>query len=177
MSCSTALSWRWRRLPRATVFWPQPLVVRSDQRFARDRLLGLLEASQAILSGLDLKDVFQRIAQRAAAVLDAECASVQLFDAERRQLVFQTSVGPGSEHLVGRRFDATLGIAGQVIQTRRAVRVDDVAENRNFFDGIDGVTQIPVNEEKGNTFTIDAAYVDERVKSLAKDEDLSRFIL
>ncbi len=33
------------------------------------------------------------------------------------------------------------------------------------------------DEEKGNTVEIDAAFVDERVKSLAKDEDLSRFIL
>ena len=33
------------------------------------------------------------------------------------------------------------------------------------------------DEEKGNKVTIDAAYVDERVKSLVKDEDLSRFIL
>jgi ATP-dependent HslUV protease ATP-binding subunit HslU len=33
------------------------------------------------------------------------------------------------------------------------------------------------DEEKGNTVTIDAAYVDERVKPLLKDEDLSRFIL
>lgn len=33
------------------------------------------------------------------------------------------------------------------------------------------------DEEKGKTVEIDAAFVDERVKSLAKDEDLSRFIL
>jgi ATP-dependent HslUV protease ATP-binding subunit HslU len=33
------------------------------------------------------------------------------------------------------------------------------------------------DEEKGNTVEIDAAFVDERVKSLSKDEDLSRFIL
>jgi ATP-dependent HslUV protease ATP-binding subunit HslU len=33
------------------------------------------------------------------------------------------------------------------------------------------------DEEKGNTIMVDAAYVDERVKSLAKDDDLSRFIL
>ena len=33
------------------------------------------------------------------------------------------------------------------------------------------------DEERGNTFTVDAEYVDERVKSLAKDDDLSRFIL
>jgi ATP-dependent HslUV protease ATP-binding subunit HslU len=33
------------------------------------------------------------------------------------------------------------------------------------------------DEESGNTVTIDAAYIDERVKALSKDEDLSRFIL
>lgn len=33
------------------------------------------------------------------------------------------------------------------------------------------------DEESGNTITIDAAYIDERVKTLAGDEDLSRFIL
>ena len=33
------------------------------------------------------------------------------------------------------------------------------------------------DEEKGKTVEIDAAFVDERVKTLSKDEDLSRFIL
>jgi ATP-dependent HslUV protease ATP-binding subunit HslU len=33
------------------------------------------------------------------------------------------------------------------------------------------------DEEKGQTVEIDAAFVDERVKTLSKDEDLSRFIL
>ena len=108
----------------------------------RKALLALVEASQAINSELGSQEVFQRIAERAATVLDAEGSSVMLFDADRRQLVFQTAVGPSAQMLIGVRFDAELGIAGQVIKTGRGVCVADVRENRHFFPGIDAKTHM-----------------------------------
>lgn len=108
----------------------------------RTTLMALVEASRTIIGELDLADVFQRVAESAMTVMNAHGASVLLFDEDRGELVFQTAVGPGSESLIGERFDASLGIAGQAIKTGRAMMVDDVRQNRHFFPGIDAKTQL-----------------------------------
>ena len=108
--------------------------------FDRKTLVALLDASEAINSQLEVNEVFERVAEHAAAVLNAEGASVILYDAERQELVFHTAVGPTAKDLIGARFDAKLGIAGQTIKTGRPVRIDKVQENRNFFPGIDART-------------------------------------
>ena len=108
----------------------------------RKTLQALVDASHAINSELSSDDVFDRIGEWAATVLEAEGASVLLFDADRKQLVFRSASGPSSETLIGVRFDASLGIAGQVVKTGRALRVADVRQNRHFFPGIDAKTHI-----------------------------------
>ncbi len=108
----------------------------------RAALLALLDASSAIISEPQLPDVLRQVAEQASSVLRAEAASVLLHDSERNELVFQVAIGPKGEQLEGERFDATLGIAGQALRTRRAVQVTDVKQNRNFFDGVDAKTQM-----------------------------------
>ncbi len=108
----------------------------------RKTLLALVEASQAIITELNLTDVFQRIAERAASVLEAEGASVLLFDESRKKLVFQAATGPNAGMLLGERFDAELGIAGQAVKAGRAMVVNDVSQNRHFFAGIDAKTHV-----------------------------------
>jgi Nif-specific regulatory protein len=107
----------------------------------RKMLLALVQASQWINGELKLDEVFDRIAQQAGAVLEAQGASVLLYDAARGELVFQSATGPGGGSLRGERIQANQGIAGQVVQSGRAVKVDDVRENRNFFPGIDAKTK------------------------------------
>ncbi|MAE60718.1 MAG: Fis family transcriptional regulator [Planctomycetaceae bacterium] len=113
-----------------------------SETLERGTLMALMDASAAIISELELSEVFQRIAERAAAVIDAEGASVILYDPDNHQLVFHSAVGPQAELLIGQKFSADLGIAGQTIKTRRAIRVDDVTKNRHFFAGIDALTHI-----------------------------------
>ncbi|MBI1368788.1 MAG: GAF domain-containing protein [Planctomycetes bacterium] len=108
----------------------------------RKTLMALVDASRAIISEFDLDEVFKRLAEHAASVLAAEGASVLIFDAERAQLVFQAAIGPGADQLIGERFDADLGIAGQCVKAGRAMCVDDVRQNRHFFAGIDAKTQM-----------------------------------
>ncbi|MBT8486061.1 MAG: sigma-54-dependent Fis family transcriptional regulator [Phycisphaerae bacterium] len=107
----------------------------------RTTLLALLDATTAINDARGPAAVFSAVAQQAAAVLNVEGASVLLYDAERQELVFETVVDPGSAGVVqGLRFPADEGIAGQVIKTRRAVRLDDARENRHFYEGVDQVS-------------------------------------
>ena len=108
----------------------------------RGTLMALVDASAAIISELELSEVFLRIAERAAAVSEAEGASVLLYDPDGHQLVFHSAVGPKAETLIGQKFSADLGIAGQAIKASRAIRVDDVKQNRHFFAGIDAMTHM-----------------------------------
>src|SRR5439155_1563294 len=78
---------------------------------------------------------FQRIAERAGTVLRGAAASVLLLDPEGRELVFVATTGAGSEKLIGVRFDAQRGIAGQSLQTRRVVKEDATASSAHFYPG------------------------------------------
>ncbi|MDQ3704920.1 MAG: ATP-dependent protease ATPase subunit HslU [Chloroflexota bacterium] len=58
-------------------------------------------------------------------------------------------------------------------------RVEDIGARRlhTIMEQVLEDLAFRADEEQGNTVTIDAAYVDGRVKQIAKDDDLSRFIL
>ena len=110
--------------------------------FERATLLGLLESSRAIISEPELDRVLSRVAEQATSVFDAEGASVLLLDGDRNELVFRAATGPKGKELMGERFNATLGIAGQALRTGRPVHVSDVSQNRNFFEGVDAKSQM-----------------------------------
>ncbi len=104
-------------------------------------LLALLDASRTINEELRPAGVCKRVAEHAAAVLDAEGSSVLLFDPDRNELIFHTTTGPDTSNVQSQRFSADLGIAGHVVKTRRAMRVDDVSKNRHFYPGIDNLSK------------------------------------
>ncbi len=107
-------------------------------RLERSALRALLEASRAVNDALEPSEVCRLVARYAAEVLSAQGASVLLYDAERNELVFQTMVDPTTSNpLEGHRFPADQGIAGQVVRTKRAVRLDEARNNQNFYQGID----------------------------------------
>ncbi len=107
----------------------------------RKTLFALVEASRLISRGLDPNEVFDQVADQAARVLEAEGSSVLLYDEPRGELVFQATHGPAAALIKGERLKADQGIAGQVVRTGRAVRVDNVRQNANFFPGIDAKTR------------------------------------
>lgn len=103
----------------------------------RPALLALLEASRIVNERSDLTGMLEHVTRAAAKVMRARAASLLTLDPRRNELVFQTACGPAREKLRGARMPADRGIAGQAVRTGRAVRVDDVRTNRNFFDEID----------------------------------------
>ncbi len=108
----------------------------------RETLLALLDASRSINAELEPAEVCRLVACHARAVLRTQAASVLLLDKTRNELVFQTVIDPhASDVIEGQRFPADQGIAGQVVRTRRSIRIDDVRENRHFYPGIDLLTQ------------------------------------
>ncbi|MDQ3928367.1 MAG: HslU--HslV peptidase ATPase subunit, partial [Chloroflexota bacterium] len=65
------------------------------------------------------------------------------------------------------------------IATELNERVEDIGARRlhTIMEQVLEDLAFRADEEQGNTVTIDSAYVDTRVKQIAKDDDLSRFIL
>jgi transcriptional regulator with GAF, ATPase, and Fis domain len=114
---------------------------RAADALDRSTLLALIDASRSINEELDPAEICRRVAAHAASVLQAEGSSVLLHDAEHNELVFHTVIGPESDQVKSKRFPDTKGIAGQVVRTRRAVRLEDVRQNRNFYPGIDLMTK------------------------------------
>jgi len=108
----------------------------------RKTLLALLDASSTVAEQTDLPVVFEQVTRQSASVMNAEAASLLVLDESGRELIFQTALGPAAEALRGVRMPSDEGIAGQVLRTGRAVRVDDVKANRNFFQHIDDKTKM-----------------------------------
>ncbi len=97
----------------------------------------LVEASAAINASLDMDEVLEAIALKAAAVLRAEASSVLLLDKRRGRLVFRAAVGDRGPALLGEEFDAELGVAGSVASSGKPRIVPDVNDCGDFFRGID----------------------------------------
>jgi Nif-specific regulatory protein len=103
-------------------------------------LTALAEASAAINSTLELDVVLNQIARSAAAVMRAEASSVLMLDRRRNTLVFAAAVGEHGKTLLGREFQADLGIAGRVLKSGKADSIADVSASPDFFPGIDRET-------------------------------------
>jgi len=97
----------------------------------------LVKASSAINSSLKLEQVLDAIARSAAKVMNAEASSVLTLDRRRNKLVFAAASGPVGGELIGKEFDADLGIAGRAVARGSPEIVRDVARDPNFFQGID----------------------------------------
>ncbi len=105
--------------------------------FPTESLIALAEASAAINSTLELDVVLDQIARSAAAVMQAEASSVLTLDRRRNKLIFAAAVGDQGSVLMGKEFEADLGIAGHVLKNGKAENILDVSQSSEFFRGID----------------------------------------
>ena len=80
---------------------------------SRESLTLLAESSAVLNSTLDIKTVLDNIADRAARVMRAEAGSVLIYDKPRTKLVFVSATGERAHLVLGKEFDANLGIAGR----------------------------------------------------------------
>ena len=81
------------------------------------------EAHRALLSS---------IVQVARAIFSARSSSVLLYDEATDELVFEAVTSEEEQHLVGRRFPSSTGVAGWVLVTRQPLVIEDVAQDPRF---------------------------------------------
>jgi Nif-specific regulatory protein len=102
---------------------------------SEDRLSALLYLSQRLNAERDLATLLDLMAREVARLLDAERASVFLWDRATDEL--WSLVALGSEPL---RFDARRGLAGAVVQTGATLNVANVQEDPRWNPTIDART-------------------------------------
>lgn len=94
---------------------------------------------------LDLDNLLPLVMAKCRETLDAEGVSVLLLDRERNELYFpcQSEADPEvGTRLAGLRFPAERGIAGSVLNSRTAERVDDPASDPRFYSEVDRRTGV-----------------------------------
>ena len=105
----------------------------------------LYDLTREFAAQLELDQLLPLIITKCPEVLDAEGVSVLLLDHERGELYFPYYSHADPEvaaRLASLRFPADLGIAGSVLKSKRAARVDDPPHDPRFYTGVDRTTGI-----------------------------------
>lgn len=106
----------------------------------KTNLSTLYEATQDILSSLDMDSVLDKMIHRIRNFFHAEGVSTLLYQPESDELVFVAVSSPSADLLRGQRFPATDGIAGWALKERKLVVEDDVQRDSRFYNNIDDHT-------------------------------------
>jgi Nif-specific regulatory protein len=102
----------------------------------------LYELACALAARIDLDELVPLVVARCRDALDAEGASVMLLDPATDELYFEAAADDPAvaARLRGLRLPADRGIAGAVLRSGTAVRVDDVATDPRFYSAVDRQT-------------------------------------
>jgi len=121
---------------------PRAEIARLERRL--QQLASLMEVSVLIGSSLDLTEVLNQVMEKAKEVMNAETASILLWNERTRKLEFEVAVGEGPVTLQTLREKITLdlgqGIAGAVALTRAPELIADAAADPRFFRDADKAT-------------------------------------
>ncbi len=107
------------------------------QRRERQRDQSLIEATEAILVELDLDRLLVKIIDASARLLDAERATLFLYDEASDELVSRTTAGGAVAEI---RFASKLGIAGACFASGAPVCVADAYRDPRFNPDVDAST-------------------------------------
>ena len=95
----------------------------------------ILKVARRLAQPFDRKEVLERIVDVSIELLRADRASVLLLDRERHELFSEATTAREAI-----RFPASTGIAGETLQTGRAVRIDDCYADARFNQDVDRKT-------------------------------------
>ena len=113
----------------------------ADGRTGRERLL--YDLGCAFAARIELDELVSLVIEQCREVLESEGASVLLLDAESNELYFPYAVAEdpqAAEKLARLRLPADQGIAGLVLRTGEAVRLDDASSDPRLYRDVDRET-------------------------------------
>ena len=100
-----------------------------------DKFSSLLDISRRMNSEKNFDELLDIIAAEAAKLVDAERATIFLWDKSKGELF--TKIAIGVENTI--RFDARLGIAGAVLISGQKMIVEDAYKSPLFYPSIDSI--------------------------------------
>lgn len=109
------------------------------EQYLRELTL-LNQASQALVSTLDLDRVIVTILEETRRLLDVTACSVWLIDRQTDELVCRQATGPQKEIVHGWRLAPGQGIAGWVVRAGESLIVPDAWADERYFKGVDEQT-------------------------------------
>ncbi len=104
---------------------------------ARAEEVKLLEISEAISSDLKLDTLLGRIVTATTELLDAERATLFLYDGDNKQLWSKVASGSGNEEMAEIRIPADAGIAGAAFASGRVQNIPDAYADPRFNQDVD----------------------------------------
>jgi PAS domain S-box-containing protein len=105
------------------------------------RLTALNRAAHVITSNLSLEQTLGNILEAAMEVVEAQGASLFLFDKENpEELMVVAAVGSGSDVMHGMRVPVGEGVAGWVAREAKSQLVADIAHDKRHYRGVDDRT-------------------------------------
>ena len=105
----------------------------SEARRRADELAVMSRVGQAVHSTLDMDELLDRLMAEIRNVVNAEAASVLLWDEAQQTLTFSAAASPAAHSLVGLRVPSGQGVAGWVAQHRQAALVSDVRSDPRWL--------------------------------------------
>src|SRR5574340_657540 len=93
----------------------------------------LLEVSEQLSSTLDLDELMTRMAELVRRAIDYEVFAILLLSESTQELRIRFSVGHPDELVRNLRIKVGEGIVGRAAQTRRSLRVNDVAQEPGYI--------------------------------------------
>jgi len=122
-----------------------------ESQKSRD-LQKVLEITRSMVATEDLDSLLQLIIDRGMELLEAERATLFLYEAEANELV--SRIAAGEDEI---RFPADRGIAGATIQTSRTINVPDAYADQRFNPDVDlktgfrtrNILSVPLHDYEG----------------------------
>jgi len=99
-----------------------------------DRLRATLELARSFAGEKETQRLLERIAEEAARLLASDRASIFIWDREQRQLIACPALGVESGRLY---LPDNKGIVGDVLQSRKALIVDNAYQDSRFDQSVD----------------------------------------
>ncbi|GAB4417130.1 MAG: hypothetical protein Kow002_03400 [Anaerolineales bacterium] len=104
------------------------------------QLSTLNDLTRQLTSTLELEPLLQNILENAVSILNCEAGSLFLVDEQTGDLVFNVTVGPVAEDLIGQRIPAGSGIVGRAAETRAPVVENSAQTSAVRFSSTDEQT-------------------------------------
>src|SRR5262249_33687311 len=109
----------------------------TDSQLKARNLNALLRVSKALATEIRLDDLLQVIVEKAAEVLDADRATLFLYDESRNELWSKTTQRLEIKEI---RLPLGVGIAGTVAKNRKAINIPDAYADPRFDPDFDNET-------------------------------------